>query len=152
MQRLNLPAYSFKIKSGEQRKQIFDPVRKKYVALTPEEWVRQHVAQYLIQEKNYPASLIAIEMGLKLNGRQKRGDIVVYNNAGKPILIVECKAPEVKITQAVFDQIARYNMVLEVPVLLVSNGLQHIACYMDHQEQKFHYLPEVPEYDALKSQ
>jgi hypothetical protein len=149
MQSLNFPAYTFKTKSGVQRKQIFDPIRKKYVALTPEEWVRQHLVQFLIQERNFPASLIAIEMGMKLNGMQKRGDVVAYNNLGKPFFIAECKAPEVKITQDVFDQVARYNIVLQVPYLLVSNGLQHFCCEVNLQTEQIQYLKEIPNYKEL---
>lgn len=150
MRTLNFPEYPFKIRSGEQRKQIFDPIRKKYVALTPEEWVRQHLVQFLIHEKNFPASLVAIEMGLKLNGMQKRGDVVAYNNLGKPFFIAECKAPEVKITQDVFDQIARYNMVLQVSFLVVTNGLDHYCCYIDFEKQSFQYLQEIPDYANLQ--
>ncbi len=150
MQALNFPAYSFKIRSGTQRKQIFDPIRKKYVTLTPEEWVRQHLVQFLVQERNFPASLIAVEMSLKLHGMQKRGDIVVYNNIGNPFFIAECKAPEVKITQQVFDQIARYNIVLKVPFLVVSNGLQHFCCQVDHENETFSYLKEIPNYKELQ--
>ena len=122
MQLLNLPAYQYKIKTDGQRKQIFDRIRKKYVALTPEEWVRQHFINFLIEQKKYPESLMMVEMKLKYNRQQKRGDIVIYNNLGKPCVIVECKSPEIKITQDVFDQAARYNMTLKVEYLLVTNG------------------------------
>ncbi|HRW62678.1 MAG TPA: type I restriction enzyme HsdR N-terminal domain-containing protein, partial [Bacteroidales bacterium] len=131
MEKLNLPTYSFNIKFIEQRKYIFDFIRKKYVILTPEEWVRQNFLKYLVEEKKYPASLIAVEKEFKLNNLSKRSDAVIYNKQGTPILIVECKAPEVKIGQNVFDQIARYNMVLNVKLLVVTNGLQHFCCKLD---------------------
>lgn len=139
-----MPPYPFKIQEGGQRSKIFDPVRKKYVALTPEEWVRQHFVQYLVNELNYPASLIAIEKGLTYNRQQKRSDVVVYNTSGNPVLIVECKAPEVAITEAVFHQVAAYNMTLKVPLLVVTNGLKHYCCRINHEEKSYAFLPEIP--------
>lgn len=146
---LNLPTYSFKFKELNQRTQIFDSVRKKYIVLTPEEWVRQNFIQYLIQEKKFPASLIAIEMGLKYNKLQKRGDVVIYDNYGKPFVIVECKAPHIKITQDVFDQIARYNMVLKVKYLIVTSGLQHYCCLMDYEKGTYLFMNEIANYKDL---
>lgn len=144
MQELNLPKYQFKLKKDGKRTLIFDAIRKKYLVLTPEEWVRQNFLQYLIQEKKFPASLIAIEAGLKYNQLQKRTDVLVYDKQGKPFLIVECKAPEVKITQDAFDQIARYNMVLKVKYLVVTNGINHFCCLMDYTNNTFTYLEQVP--------
>lgn len=146
---LNLPGYPFKVQKGEQRSKIFDPVRKKYVALTPEEWVRQHFVQYLVNELGCPASLIAIEKGLVYNRQNKRSDIVVYQTSGNPVLIVECKAPEVKINQEVFNQVAAYNMTLKVPVLVVTNGLQHFACRIDHENKTYEFLPDIPAWNTL---
>src|ERR1035437_1139348 len=134
MKALNLPAYQFKLKQLGDRTQIFDKIRKKYVALTPEEWVRQNFLQYLIQEKKFPALLISVEAGLKYNQLQKRMDVLVYDKQGSPYLMVECKAPEVKITQVVFDQIARHNMVFKVKYLVVTNGLNHFCCLMDYEK------------------
>ena len=145
MQELNLPVYSFKFKEGV-RKQIFDAIRKKYVVLTPEEWVRQNFLQYLIRDKKFPASLIAVEAGLKYNQLQKRADVLVYDKQGNPHLMVECKAPEVKITQDVFDQVAHYNMSFKVKYLVVTNGLNHFCCQMDYSDNSFHYLKDIPEY------
>lgn len=145
MQQLNLPVYPFKFKQGV-RTQIFDSIRKKYVILTPEEWVRQNILQYLIQEKNFPASLIAVEAGLKYNQLQKRTDVLVYDKQGNPHLMVECKAPEVKITQDTFDQIARYNMVFKVKYLVVTNGLNHFCCKMDYEANTYHYLELIPDF------
>jgi len=149
MKRLNLPTYSFNIKLIEQRKYIFDFIRKKFVLLTPEEWVRQNFLRYLIEEKKYPATLIAVEKEFKLNNLSKRGDAVVYNKSGKPFLIIEFKAPEVKINQKVFDQIARYNMKLNVDYLIVSNGIQHFGCKIDYTIKNYIFLKEIPLYESI---
>ena len=143
MQQLNFPPYNFKVKTSGEITQIFDIVRKKYVALTPEEWVRQHFIHYLVNEKNFPQSLLAVEMNIKVNRTQKRCDIVGYNNTGKPILIVECKAPEVKISQKTFEQIARYNIALQVKYLAVSNGLKHYFCQIDFEKRNYKFLKEM---------
>lgn len=144
MRALNLPSYSFKLKESSGKVQILDELRKKYVVLTPEEWVRQHIVQYLIQEKKYPSSLIAIEIGLKYNQLQKRADVLVYDRQGAPCLLVECKAPEVKITQDVFHQIAVYNMSFKVKYLLVTNGMDHFICEMDYTTNSYQFLKEIP--------
>jgi len=146
MQKLNLPIYSIKLKKEVNKVQVFDPIRKKYIKLTPEEWVRQNFIQYLIQEKNYPASLMAIEMGIDLLNTKKRCDIVLFNTEGLPHMIVECKAPSIKISQDTFDQIARYNMSLKTNLLVVTNGIQHFVCIMDNQNQRYHFLKEIPNY------
>lgn len=149
MEKLNLPTYSFNIKLIEQRKYIFDFIRKKFVILTQEEWVRQNFLKYLVEEKNFPASLIAVEKELKLNSLSKRTDAVVYDRKGNPFLIVECKATSVKIDQKVFDQIARYNMKLEVDFLVVTNGLEHYCCKLDYENQKYSFLKEIPLYAQI---
>lgn len=146
MERLNLPTYSFNIKFKEQRKYIFDFIRKKYVLLTPEEWVRQNFLKYLVEEKKYPASLIVVEKEFKLNTLSKRSDVVVYNRLGQPFLIVECKATNVKMDQKVFDQIARYNMKLNVEYLVVTNGLEHYCCKIDVENRNYIFLKDVPEF------
>ncbi len=147
MEQLNLPVFQFKLKQAGTRQQIFDAIRKKYVVLTPEEWVRQNFIQYLIQHKSFPSSLIAVEAGLKYNQLQKRMDVLVYNKQGTPHLMVECKAPSVKISQDTFDQIARYNMLFKVKYLVVTNGLQHFCCKMDYTENTYSYLETVPEFE-----
>ena len=149
MDALNLPTYSFNIKSQSKRKYIFDTIRKKYFLLTPEEWVRQNFIQYLVADKKYPASLISIEKHLKINNLSKRTDIVLYNNIGNPIVIVECKSPKVNIDQNVFDQIARYNLELKVNFLIVTNGLKHYCCKMDHDNSCYSFLKDIPSYDEL---
>jgi len=146
MERLNLLTYSFNIKFKEQRKYIFDFIRRKYVLLTPEEWVRQNFLKYLVEEKKYPASLIAVEKEFKLNTLSKRSDAVVYNQSGNPFLMIECKATSVPIDQNVFDQIARYNMKLNVEYLVVTNGLAHYCCKIDIKNQKYYFLKDIPEF------
>lgn len=148
MQPLNLPSYPFKIREDGKRLQIFDSFRKKYVVLTPEEWVRQHFLQFLVQEKKYPVSLIGIETGLIYNELIKRADILIYDRSGKPHLLVECKAPTVKVTQDAFDQVARYNMVFKVKYLIVSNGLHHFCCEMDYVNNTYIFLKEIPFFES----
>jgi type I site-specific restriction endonuclease len=144
MQELNLPKYQFRFKEAAEKIHIFDAFRKKYVLLTPEEWVRQNFLQYLVTEKKYPLSLIAVEAGLKYNQMQKRADVLVYDKQGQPFLLVECKAPEVKISQDTFDQVARYNMIFKVNYLVVTNGLDHFCCKMDYSDNSYRFLAEIP--------
>lgn len=146
---LNLPAFDHKIKREGPRTQIFDPIRRKYVVLTPEEWVRQHFINYLKVEKNYPYSLMKIEGGLKFNHQNKRSDILVYNLKGQPAILVECKAPEVKVTAAVFEQAARYNQQLKVDYIIVTNGIGHYCSSINYLEGSFTFLEEIPEFDKL---
>ena len=146
MQKLNLPSYTFKIKSNEKHYLIFDEIRKKYIVLTPEEWVRQHFVQFLIQERNYPLSLVAIEKQLVINNLKKRSDILIFNSDGTPNIIVECKAPSVKITQDTFDQIARYNLKLNAKYLIVTNGLEHYFCMLNVEEESYIFLQDIPNY------
>lgn len=146
MQQLNLPSYSFRFKSKENNTFIFDIVRKKYVVLTPEEWVRQHIVHFLHYDKKYPLSIISIEKQLVLNNLKKRTDIVVFDKEGKPNIIVECKAPSIKISQETFDQIARYNLKLEANFLFISNGIENFYCFLNHLEEKYEFLKELPSY------
>ena len=145
---IDFPNYEFSVKELSGKKAIFDVVRKKYVALTPEEIVRQYILHYLIHEKDYPKSLLAVEMSLDLNRTKKRCDIAVFKNSN-PILIVECKAPTVKLNQKVFDQIARYNLVLRVPFLLVSNGALAWCCKLDLEKGSYDFINAVPKYSEL---
>ncbi|MFT3992870.1 MAG: type I restriction enzyme HsdR N-terminal domain-containing protein [Dysgonomonas sp.] len=149
MLNLNLPPFDIKVKKIDGRLSVFDKVRRKYVALTPEEWVRQHFINYLVSEKNYPESLIANEIQINLNQQKKRCDTVVYDRDAIPLVIIEYKAPEVGITQNVFDQIVQYNIVLKVRYLIVSNGLNHYCCKVDYENHTFAYLPDIPSYDEL---
>ena len=147
MQQLNFPNYNFRFKNNENKVSIFDEIRKKFIILTPEEWVRQHVVQFLMVEKKYPKSLINVEKVLKVNDLRKRYDVVVFNPNGSIHILVECKAPEVKIDQTTFDQIARYNLTLKATYLMVSNGLKHYFCQMDFENEKYHFLQDIPVYE-----
>jgi hypothetical protein len=146
MRKLNFQLYNFRFKNSENKVSIFDAIRKKFIILTPEEWVRQHVVQFLLEEKRYPHSLINVEKILKVNGLRKRYDVVVYNQDGSIFILIECKAPEIKIAQATFDQIARYNMTMRASFLMVTNGLNHYFCQMDFENEKYHFLEELPNY------
>ena len=146
MQKLNLPEYNFRTKTEEGKTLIFDTIRKKFVVLTPEEWVRQNFIQYLKTEKKYPETLMAVEKQIMLNQTQRRFDLLIYSRNGQPHLIAEFKAPNVKITQETFDQVVRYNMTVRVERVVVSNGLQHFACEIDYVKNSYSYLPEIPVY------
>ncbi len=147
---LNLPKYEFSLRKHSGSTEIFDALRKKYVVLTPEEWVRQHFIRYLIDEKGFPASLIAIEKGLTVNGKPRRFDAVAYNNHGEPLVLLEFKAANVKITQKVFEQIATYNQILKVKYLIVSNGITHYCCEIDFTTRTIRFIKNIPPYDELK--
>ena len=146
---LNLPTFEIKIKDEGAKKTIFDILRRKYVALTPEEWVRQHFVHFLIEHRGYPQALLANEVEISLNGTSKRCDTVLYNRDLSARMIVEYKAPEIKITQKVFDQITRYNMVLHVDYLIVSNGIDHYCCKMDYANNTYSFLEQIPLYEEL---
>ena len=146
MKQLQFPSYSFRFKNSENKVAIFDEIRKKFIIVTPEEWVRQHVVQFLLQDKKYPKSHINVEKLLKINGLNKRYDVVVYKPDGNITILIECKAPGVKISQSTFDQIARYNMTLNADYLMVTNGLNHYFCKMDYQNEKYDFLTDLPEY------
>jgi len=148
MQTLNFPKFTFRFKNSENKTSIFDVIRKKFVILQPEEWVRQHCVQYLIQEKNYPISLINIEKELIINGLKKRYDIVVFDTTGQIHLIVECKSPNIPITQNTFDQIARYNLAVNATYLMVTNGLNHYYCQMDFEAERYQFLKDIPNYTS----
>lgn len=149
MQDLNLPPYDFRISKKDGQVRIFDEIRKKYVALTPEEWVRQHFIMYMVNEKQVPAGLIVLEKKLILNTMTRRPDILIHDRQGKPLMIIECKAPEVKISQDTFDQVARYNSIIRVPYLVVTNGLQHYCCLMDYGKHTYKYLEDIPDYKTI---
>jgi type I site-specific restriction endonuclease len=141
---LNFPTYDFRLREKDSRPEIYDEVRKKWVSLTPEEWVRQHVMKWIIDEKKYPASLLAVEKSITVNGLTKRCDIVAFDKSGLPVLIIECKAHDVEISQNVFDQAARYNLTLNVNLFLLTNGLRHFCCVADHEKQSYNFLKELP--------
>ncbi|WP_299312007.1 type I restriction enzyme HsdR N-terminal domain-containing protein [uncultured Aquimarina sp.] len=146
MQNLNFPVYQFRFKSSENKVSIFDRIRKKFIILTPEEWVRQHTIHYLIEEKKYPESLINVEKMVKVNDMNKRYDIIIFNPDGTIYLIIECKSHSIKITQEVFDQIARYNLSLNSEYLMITNGMSHYYCQMDYNEKQYTFLKDIPDY------
>lgn len=150
--KLNFPGYNFKIiipvKDGQNSK-VFDIVRKKYVSLTPEEWVRQHLLHFLVYEKEVPKSLIGIEKKILVNKMLKRTDLVVYNRNAQPLLIAECKAPSVKITQRAFDQAARYNLTVNANYFVLTNGLEIFCCTMDHSAKSYQFLRDIPSFKFL---
>ena len=146
---LNLPAFETKISLRDEKKVIFDVIRKRYVALTPEEWVRQHFVHFLIDHKQYPSALLANEVLLNLNGTKKRCDTVLYTRDLSAKMIIEYKAPEITITQKVFNQISVYNQMLKVDYLIVTNGIQHYCCKMDYDNQKYLFLEDIPDYNNI---
>ena len=149
MYELNLPKYGIKLANENGHQTIFDVLRRKYVALTPEEWVRQHFVHYLIEHKGYPQSLMANEIQLAIGNKKLRCDSVLYDRSLKPRMIIEYKAPTVNITQKVFDQITIYNMLLHVDYLVVSNGIKHYCCRMDYENQKYLFLDDIPNYQEI---
>ena len=149
METLNLPTYEFRTAKREGKRVVYDPFRERYVRLTPEEWVRQHFVRYLTQELDVPAGLVAIEAAFQYQGQPRRADVIVHDRQGAPLLLVECKAPRVSLDQEVFDQCARYNVVLEAPYLVVTNGQTHYACAIDVEEQSYAFLDDLPPYEQL---
>ncbi len=145
--KLNFPDYNFRFQKRQDKPYIFAQLRRKFLQLTPEEWVRQHVIAFLMQHKQYPQSLLSAEKQIKIGEVIKRYDIVAYNSDGSINLIVECKAPTVKITQDTFDQIARYNLKLNADYLMVTNGINHYFCQMDYQIEQYHFLRDIPSYN-----
>jgi hypothetical protein len=146
MKPLNLPQFDYKIEKKAGKNAIFDMIRKKYVVLTPEEWVRQHFVHYLIEHLQYPKTLISIEGGLQYNRMQKRSDIVVYTRNTLPFMLIECKAPEVKVSQRIFEQAAMYNQTLKAVYVVITNGLEHYCCQIDHENASYQFMNELPVY------
>lgn len=146
MQKLNFKDYTFRFKNTDNKISVFDEIRRKFIILTPEEWVRQHVVRFLLEEKKYPKSYVNVEKIIKINGLTKRYDVVVFQPDGSIFLLVECKAPGITISQNTFDQIARYNMSLNAIHMMVTNGLNHYFCQMDYEQEKYSFLQDLPEY------
>lgn len=145
----NLPPHQLKLRYENSRKEIFDIIRKRWLVLTPEEEVRQRFLHYMIDHKFYSPGLLAVEYSLKVNNLKRRADIIAFNSFGHPVLMVECKAPSVKINQKVFDQIARYNLSMRVDYLVVTNGLEHFCCQMDFEKQRYYFLEDIPDYKNI---
>lgn len=149
MMELNLPPYAYKLKQNNGSVQIWDAVRRKYVALTPEEWVRQHFIAYLVGSKKYPLGRIGNEISLSLNGRSRRCDTLVYDAEGQPLVLIEYKAPHIPMSQKVFEQAVRYNICFRVPYIMLSNGISHYCCRIDYDSRKYSFLTEIPSYNEL---
>ena len=149
MFRLNLPPYPIKIQEKGEKRQIFDFLRRKWVALTPEEWVRQHFTHYLVEHKGYPQALLANEVELRIGEKRLRCDTLLYNKELRPRMIIEYKAPTIQIQQKTFDQISVYNLLLKVDYLVVSNGLCHYCCKMDYERQSYQFLEDIPDYETI---
>lgn len=149
MYQLNLPTYDLRLRRTGNRDMIFDVLRRKYVALTPEEWVRQHFVHFLIEHKDYPTALLANEIELRIGGKHLRADTLLYNKELRPHMLIEYKSPTIALTQKVFDQISAYNLLLHADYLIVSNGMQHICCRMDYEQNTYHFLEEIPDYSEL---
>jgi len=151
MRQLNLPEFNFSFKDENGKKFIFDEIRRKFITLTPEEWVRQNFVKYLINNKNYPASLIALEVPIVINETDQRSDIVAFNKNGRIVVLVECKSPEISLTQKVFDQAASYNLKLNAKILIITNGIAHYCCKPDYSGRKWIFLDDIPDYKELES-
>ena len=149
MFRLNLPPYPIKKQEKGEKRQIFDFLRRKWVALTPEEWVRQHFTHFLVEHKNYPQALLANEVELRIGEKRLRCDTLLYNKELRPRMIIEYKAPTIQIQQKTFDQISVYNLLLKVDYLVVSNGLSHYCCKMDYERQSYQFLEDIPDYETI---
>jgi hypothetical protein len=151
LKELNLPRYSLKIASDGKQELIFDPIRKKYVKLTEEEWVRQNFIQYLVQDGKYAPGLIGVEVSFPFNRMKRRIDILIHDRKGNPVMIIECKAPEVAVDDKVFDQIVNYNMEYKVPYILVTNGMVHYICKVDHENKSWEFMNVIPTYEDLNT-
>ena len=149
MTRLNLPSFPIRLAGTQEKPKVFDILRSKYVALTPEEWVRQHFVNYLIQHKQYPAAYLANEVNLKIGGKVLRADTVLYDQQLHPLMIIEYKAPHIAISQKIFNQLFAYNLQLHATYLVVSNGLRHYCCMLTHDHEKYVFLDDIPEYNKL---
>lgn len=149
MNELNLPSFDIKIKGTREKPEIFDFLRRRYVALTPEEWVRQHFTHWLVEHKGYPKGLLGNEIELRCGDKRLRCDSILYNRKAQPQMIIEYKSPTVSLTQRVFNQISAYNLLLRVDYLVVSNGLQHYCCRMDYEHRTYEFLQDIPEYSRL---
>ncbi len=146
---LNLPTYRFRYRNVDNQRLILDVFRKKYVRLTPEEWVRQNFLKFLVQEKGYPSALISVEHEFRLNRLSKRCDAVIFSKTGFPVLVIELKSPRVHISQKTFDQVYRYNIQIKAPYLIVSNGLKHYCCKVDFEIGRYTFLADIPTYTEL---
>jgi len=151
MEQLNLPTYNYELRNKDGRIVILDPIRKRFVQLTPEEWVRQHFVQYMINHLGIPRGLIGIEVTIPIRDRHYRADIVAYSQQVAPLLLIECKRPSVKLNQEVFNQIGHYNLGFNVPYLVITNGMEHYCCMINHSDHSYQFLDKIPSYDSMIS-
>jgi hypothetical protein len=149
MEPLNLPTYFFRLKEDKGKNYIFDEIRRRFVLLTPEEWVRQHMVNFLISTKNFPRLLISVEKGFNQNRNRQRYDLLIYNRLGNPTMIVECKAPGIEINQQVFDQAGRYNNKHKAAYLLITNGMKHYCCLINLENKQYSFLKDIPDFGEL---
>ncbi|MGL1885964.1 MAG: type I restriction enzyme HsdR N-terminal domain-containing protein [Reichenbachiella sp.] len=149
MEKLALPTFNFKIRESNGQQQIWDDYRKKYIVITPEEWVRQHFLRYMEEYLNYPKSLMKVEGGLEYNRMKKRPDIVAFGNSGQPLVVVECKAPEIKIDQSVFEQASVYNKIIKAKYIIATNGVNHFCCVQNHETGTSSFMDEIPAYHDI---
>ena len=152
MNGLNLPPFDVKLRGTREKPEIFDFLRRRYVEMTPEEWVRQHITHGLVEHKGYPKGLLGNEIELKIGDKRLRCDSILYSKEAQPQMIIEYKAPTVPVTQRVFNQISVYNLLLRVDYLVVSNGLQHYCCRMDYARQSYEFLQEIPDYSQIRNE
>jgi len=149
LKELNLPQYNFNITGNPGEEMIFDIIRRRFVRLTPEEWVRQNFIRYLVEEGGYPPGLMGVEVAFTMNRMKKRADILIHNREGRPVMIVECKSYDIPLDEKVFDQIVTYNLKLRVPYLVVTNGMINYACRIDPDGSSWEYLMMIPQYEEL---
>ncbi|MDZ4824389.1 MAG: type I restriction enzyme HsdR N-terminal domain-containing protein [Flavobacteriales bacterium] len=150
MKQLIFQSYPFRLRTSGAIREMWDETRKKWIVVTPEEWVRQHLIEYLVQEKKFPRGLLSVEKGLRVNGLFKRTDVVAFGTNSKALLLAECKSPTIKLSQGVFDQAARYNLTLRVPFLLITNGLEIFCCKINFEIGNYEFLKDVPDYMELR--
>lgn len=149
MYELNLPKYEIRLGGTREKPEIFDFLRRRYVKLTPEEWVRQHFVHWLTEHKGYPKGLLGNEIELRVGDKRLRCDSILYDANAQPRMIIEYKAPTVNLSEKVFDQIVTYNLLLNVDYIIISNGLQHYCCRMDNEHNSYVFLPDIPDYKSL---
>jgi len=149
MYELNLPKYEIQLRGTREKPEIFDFLRRRYVKLTPEEWVRQHFVHWLVEHKGYPKGLLGNEIELQVGEKKLRCDSILYDSNAHPVMIIEYKAPTIALSQKVFDQISAYNLLLHVDYLVMSNGIEHYCCEMDYERNCYYFLQDIPDYEKI---
>jgi hypothetical protein len=149
MYELNLPKYEIQLRGTREKPEIFDFLRRRYVKLTPEEWVRQHFVHWIVEHKGYPKGLLGNEIELQVGEKKLRCDSILYDSNAHPVMIIEYKAPTIALSQKVFDQISAYNLLLHVDYLVMSNGIEHYCCQMDYERNCYYFLQDIPDYEKI---